>query len=63
VKPLRAPSAIAAHKEPVAKTGLSGHLLLRGKRGIEAFDAANHSLGAYPDLKTAAAAISAKGRS
>jgi hypothetical protein len=38
-------------------------LLLRGKRGIEAFDAANHSLGAYPDLKTAAAAISAKGRS
>jgi hypothetical protein len=40
-----------------------GHLLLHGKQGVEAFDANEVSLGLYPDPKTAAAAISARGRS
>ena len=40
-----------------------GYLLLRGGQGIEAFDAAEVSLGIYPDSETAAAAISARGRS
>jgi hypothetical protein len=40
-----------------------GHLLLRGNQGVEAFDADDHSFGMFPDAKTAAAAISARGRS
>jgi hypothetical protein len=39
-----------------------GHLL-RGRQGVEAFDASDNSLGLYPDSKTAAASISARGRS
>jgi hypothetical protein len=34
-----------------------GHLLLRGKLGVEAFDADNRSLGIYPDMKLAADAV------
>jgi hypothetical protein len=37
-----------------------GHLLLRGKQGVEAFDANEVSLGIYPDLKTAADAVVSK---
>jgi hypothetical protein len=37
-----------------------GHLLMRGKAGVEAFDADDRSLGLYPDLKAAAAAIRAR---
>lgn len=37
-----------------------GHLLSRGKAGVEAFDAAGHSLGLFPTTKTAADAICAK---
>jgi hypothetical protein len=40
-----------------------GYLLLRGRQGVEAFDADEVSLGLYSDPKTAAAAISARGRS
>jgi hypothetical protein len=36
-----------------------GFLLLRGKAGVEAFDADNRPLGLFSDMKTAAAAISA----
>ena len=34
-----------------------GHLLPRGKLGVEAFDAADRSLGIFPDLTTAANAL------
>jgi hypothetical protein len=34
-----------------------GHLLNRGKSGIEAFTTDNISLGLFPDIKSAAAAI------
>jgi hypothetical protein len=37
-----------------------GYLLLRGKQGIEAFDANEVSLGLYPDVKTAADAVVSK---
>jgi hypothetical protein len=40
-----------------------GFLLLRGKAGVEAFDADDRSLGLFPDTKTAAAAISARAAS
>jgi hypothetical protein len=36
-----------------------GHLLLRGKVGVEALDVNDRSLGLFPDTKTAAAAVSA----
>jgi hypothetical protein len=39
---------------------LLGFLLPRGKQGVEAFDAADNSLGIFPDQKTAADAISAR---
>jgi len=35
-----------------------GHLIRRGKRGVEAFDDKGKSLGLYPNQKTAADAIS-----
>jgi hypothetical protein len=35
-----------------------GFLLPRDKSGIEAFDADEHSLGLFPDQKSAAAAVS-----
>jgi hypothetical protein len=34
-----------------------GHLLLRGKSGVEAFDADDKSLGLFPDQKSAADAL------
>jgi hypothetical protein len=37
-----------------------GHLLLRGKAGVEAFDSDDQSLGIFPDTKTAADAVSAR---
>jgi hypothetical protein len=37
-----------------------GHLLLRGKVGVEAVDVNDRSLGLFPDTKTAAAAVSAR---
>jgi hypothetical protein len=37
--------------------------LLRGKAGVEAFDADDRSLGVFPDMKTAAAAVSARAAS
>jgi len=37
-----------------------GHLLLRGRAGIEAFDAADRSLGIYATPRAAADAISAE---
>jgi hypothetical protein len=33
-----------------------GHLIRRGKSGVEAFDADTKTLGTYPDIDTAAAA-------
>ena len=35
-----------------------GFLLLRGKAGVEAFDADNRSLGLFSNMKTAADAVS-----
>lgn len=35
-----------------------GHVILRGRSGVEAFDADDQSLGIYPNLKSAADAIS-----
>jgi hypothetical protein len=35
-----------------------GHLYLRGKAGVEAFDVHDKSLGLFPDQQSAAAAIS-----
>jgi hypothetical protein len=35
-----------------------GHLLPRGKTGVEAFDRDDKSLGIYPDQKAAAGAVS-----
>jgi hypothetical protein len=35
-----------------------GHLLLRGKLGVEAFDRNDVSLGIYPDQRSAADAVS-----
>jgi hypothetical protein len=40
-----------------------GHLLLRGRHGVEAFDVDDHSLGVYPDTKAAVAAVSARAAS
>jgi hypothetical protein len=40
-----------------------GFLLLRGKTGVEAFDAADKSLGIFPDQKSAADAVSARAAS
>ena len=40
-----------------------GHLLSRGRAGAEAFDRNDRSLGVFPDLKSAAAAVSAAGTS
>jgi hypothetical protein len=37
-----------------------GHLLLRGKVGVEALDVNDRSLGLFPDTKTAASAVSAR---
>jgi hypothetical protein len=37
-----------------------GFLLLRGRAGVEAFDADDRSLGLFPDMKTAADAISTR---
>jgi hypothetical protein len=37
-----------------------GHLLPRGKLGVEAYDADDRSLGLFPDQKTAADAVSQK---
>jgi hypothetical protein len=37
-----------------------GFLLPRGKSGVEAFDAADKSIGIFPNMKMAADAISAK---
>jgi hypothetical protein len=37
-----------------------GHILNRGKLGVEAFDANDRSLGVYPNRKTAAAVVSAR---
>ena len=37
-----------------------GHLLPRGKAGIEAYDRDDVSLGLFPNQKTAADAVSAK---
>jgi hypothetical protein len=37
-----------------------GFLLPRGRLGVEAFDADDHSLGIFPTVKAAADAISAK---
>jgi len=39
-----------------------GHLLLRGKQGIEAFDADDHSLGIYQTQRAAADAVSLAAR-
>ena len=36
----------------------AGFLLPRGKAGVEVFDADDRSLGIFPDLKTAADAVS-----
>jgi hypothetical protein len=35
-----------------------GHLLPRGRMGVEAFDADDRSLGIFPDQKSAADAVS-----
>jgi hypothetical protein len=37
-----------------------GHLLIRHRAGVEAFDSDDHSLGVYPDIDAAADAVSAK---
>jgi hypothetical protein len=37
-----------------------GHLLLRGRQGVEAFDADARSLGVFPDPKSAAAVVAAR---
>jgi hypothetical protein len=37
-----------------------GHILPRGKSGVEAFDADDRSLGMFPDQKSAADAVSQK---
>ena len=39
-----------------------GHLILRGRQGVEAFDADDRSLGIFPDQKAAVAAIPVGGR-
>ena len=36
-----------------------GHLMSRGREGVEAFDAENRSLGTFPDMASAANAVSA----
>lgn len=36
-----------------------GHLISRGRDGYAAYDADDHALGTYPDMKAAADAISA----
>jgi hypothetical protein len=38
-----------------------GHLLPRGKAGVEAYDRADRSLGIFPTQKAAADAVSAAG--
>jgi hypothetical protein len=35
-----------------------GHIIARGKLGFEAFDRHERSLGAFPSMKLAAAAVS-----
>jgi hypothetical protein len=37
-----------------------GHILPRGRSGVEAFDADDRSLGIFPDQKSAADAVSQK---
>ena len=39
-----------------------GHILNRGKLGFESFDADDSSLGLFPNQRSAAAAISQRGR-
>jgi hypothetical protein len=39
-----------------------GHLLPRGKLGVEAFDRGDKSLGVFPNLKSAADAVSKRAR-
>jgi hypothetical protein len=61
---LKRPEATSPHTESMLAVydgrRCVGHLLLRGKAGVEAYDAADHSLGLFPTERAAADAISAK---
>jgi hypothetical protein len=38
-----------------------GHLMLRGRSGVEAFDSNGHSLGLFPDQQSAAVTVFKRG--
>jgi hypothetical protein len=74
-RPVRRPHAVSAGqlRDPKATSTPSlclavysgrecvGHLMLRGKLGVEAYDSNDRSLGLFPNQKAAADAISALG--